>query len=86
MLPNTLVNLQGQTRNVTPYPQNTLNRGLNYISMFDTIILPYNKQYNNCTNTLCYTHSKGTFIYKPHTAYGMVGTTAAGYLGRRHRL
>jgi hypothetical protein len=54
--------------------------------MFDTVLLPYNKQYNNCSNTLCYTQSKGTFIYKPHTAYGMVGTSAAGYLGRRHRL
>lgn len=72
--------------NVTSYPQNTLNRSSNYITMFDTVLLPYNKQYNNCSNTLCYTQSKGTFIYKPHTAYGMVGTSAAGYLGRRHRL
>jgi hypothetical protein len=35
---------------------------------------------------LCYTQSKGTFIYKPHSAYGMVGTSAAAYLGRRNRL
>jgi hypothetical protein len=53
--------------------------------MFDTVILPYNKEYNNCTNTLCYTYSKN-FIYKPHTAYGMVGTSAAAYLARRNRL
>ena len=54
--------------------------------MFDTVLLPYNKQYNGCSNTLCYTSSKGTFIYKPHTAYGMVGTSSAAYLGRRKRL
>jgi len=72
--------------NVTAYSQNLLHRSSNYITLFDTTILPYNKQYNNCKNTLCYTQSKGTFIYKPHTAYGMVGTSAAAYLGRRNRL
>jgi hypothetical protein len=72
--------------NVTAYPQNLLNRASNYITLFDTVVLPYNKQYNGCSNTLCYTSSKGTFIYKPHTAYGMVGTSAAAYLGRRKRL
>jgi hypothetical protein len=72
--------------NVTSYPQNSLNRASNYITLFDTTLLPYNKQYNNCSNTLCYTQSKGTFIYKPHTAYGMVGTSSATYLGRRNRL
>lgn len=72
--------------NVTAYPQNMLHRSSNYITIFDTTLLPYNKQYNNCSNTLCYTYSKGTFIYKPHTAYGMVGTSAAAYLGRRKRL
>lgn len=72
--------------NVTAYPQNQLHRSGNYITMFDTTLLPYNKQYNGCSNTLCYTSSKGTFIYKPHTAYGMVGTSAAAYLGRRKRL
>lgn len=72
--------------NITAYPQNSLHRSTNYLTIFDTSILPYNKQYNNCTNTLCYTQSKGTFIYKPHSAHGMVGTTAAGYLGRRKRI
>jgi len=72
--------------NVTSYSQNLLHRSSNYITLFDTTALPYNKQYNNCSNTLCYTQSKGTFIYKPHTAYGMVGTSAAAYLGRRRRL
>jgi len=69
--------------NVTAYPQNLSHRSSNYITLFDTTLLPYNKEY---TNTLCYTSSKGTFIYKPHTAYGMVGTSAAAYLGRRKRL
>ena len=72
--------------NVTAYPQGRLNRSSYYKTLFDTAILPYNKQYNNCTNNLCYTSSKGTFIYKPHSAYGMVGTTASAYLFRRRRL
>ncbi len=66
--------------------QSVLHRANNFSTLFDTVLLPYNKQYNNCSNTLCYTYSKGTFIYKPHTAYGMVGTSAAAYLGRRRRL
>ena len=64
---------------------NRVHKASNYITMFDTVLLPYNKIYNNCSNTLCYTYSKN-FIYKPHSAYGMVGTTAASYLGRRKRL
>ena len=57
---------------------NRVHKASNYITMFDTVLLPYNKIYNNCSNTLCYTYSKN-FIYKPHSAYGMVGTTAASY-------
>ena len=72
--------------NVTAYPQNLLHRSSNYITMFDTAILPYNKQYNGCSNTLCYTAAKGTFIYKPHTDVGMVGRSAAGYLAQRKRM
>jgi hypothetical protein len=72
--------------NVTSYPQNLLNRSSNYITLFDTTLLPYNTQYNNCSNTLCYTQSKGTFIYKAHTAYGMIGRSSAGYLAQRRRL
>ena len=67
------------------YPSNRLNKSTNYITMFDTTVLPYNKMYNGCSNTLCYTHSKN-YIYKPHTAYGMVGRSAAGYLAQRKRL
>jgi hypothetical protein len=81
-----IFDLTASTSNVTAYPQNRLNRSTYYHTLFDTTILPYNKQYNNCSNTLCYTSSKGTFIYQPHTAYGMVGTTAAAYLARRRRL
>jgi len=62
-----------------------LNRATNYISMYDRVVLPYNKPYNNCNNTLCYTYSKN-FIYKPHSGYGQVGTTAQGYLFRRKKL
>jgi len=66
-------------------PSTKLNRANNFISMYDRVVLPYNKPYDNCNNTLCYTYSKN-FIYKPHSAYGMVGTSAAAYLARRKRL
>jgi hypothetical protein len=68
------------------YPSGLLNRATNYITMFDTTLLPYNKEYNNCNNTLCYTQSKGTFIYKPHNDTGLVGRTSAGYLAQRKRI
>lgn len=70
---------------IPSFPSNRLNKSTNFKSLYDTAILPYNKMYNNCSNSLCYTYSKN-YIYKPHSAYGMVGTTAAGYLGRRRRL
>ena len=72
--------------NITAYPQGGLHRSTYWNTLFDTTALPYNKQYNNCKNTLCYTQNKGTSIYQPHTAYGMVGTTSASYLARRRRL
>ena len=72
--------------NVKAYPSTTLHKSNNFKSLGDTTVLPYNVAYNNCNNTLCYTHSKGTSIYKPHTAYGMVGRTSAGYLSQRRRL
>ena len=78
--------MSSTTSNITPYPQGNLNRSSYYKTMFDTTLLPYNKKYNGCSNTLCYTSSKGMSIYKPHTAYGMVGTSAASYLARRRRL
>ena len=78
--------MSSATSNVTAYPQGSLHRSSNYITMFDTTLLPYNKMFNNCSNTLCYTASKGTFIYKPHTDVGMVGRSAAGYLAQRKRM
>jgi hypothetical protein len=67
------------------YPSNSNHRSGYFKTMFDTTLLPYNEKYNNCNNTLCYTYSKN-YIYKPHSACGMVGRTAAGYLGQRKRL
>lgn len=72
--------------NVKSYPSSSLHKSNNFVTLGDTTALPYNMEYNNCKNTLCYTSSKGTFIYKPHTAYGMVGRTSAGYLFQRRRL
>jgi hypothetical protein len=73
------------TNNTTiSYPSNRLNKASNYKTMFDTTLLPYNKTYNGCK--LCYTMSKGTFIYKPHTDVGMIGRSAAGYLSQRKRM
>jgi hypothetical protein len=82
---NFYYNINSAFNNVKSYPTNQLHKSGNFQTMFDTVALPYNKQYDNCNNTLCYTYSKN-FIYKPHTAYGMVGRTSAGYLGQRHRL
>jgi len=50
-----------------------------------TVDLDYNKTFNNCTNTLCYTYSNNT-IYKPHSAKGLVGTTSSASLARRYRI
>ena len=72
------------TSNITSYPSNRLNKATNFITMFDTTLLPYNKMYNG--TKLCYNVSKGTFIYKPHTDGGMVGRSAAGYLAQRKRM
>jgi hypothetical protein len=72
------------TTYTTPYPSNRLNKATNFITMFDTTLLPYNKMYDG-TKT-CYSVSKGTFIYKPHTDVGMVGRSAAGYLAQRKRM
>ncbi len=78
--------LSTYTSNGASYPSNRLNKATNFKTLGDTVLLPYNKQYNNCSGTFCYTYSKGTFIYKPHTDIGMVGRTSAGYLGQRKRM
>jgi len=72
------------TSYTTPYPSNRLNKATNFKTMFDTTLLPYNKMYDG--TKLCYTVSKGTFIYKPHTDVGRVGRSAAGYLAQRKRM
>lgn len=76
--------MQIATIYTTSYPSNRLNKATNFKTMFDTTLLPYNKIYNG-TN-LCYTISKGTFIYKPHTDVGNVGRSSAGYLSQRKRI
>ena len=78
--------MSSATSNITPYPQNRLNRAGYFKTMFDTTNLPYNKTYNGCSSNFCYTTSKGTFIYKPHSDVGMVGRSAAGYLAQRKRM
>ncbi len=77
---------KGTIFKVTSYPQSSLHRSSYYKSMFDTTVLPYNQPYNSCSSTLCYTSSKNTSIYKPHTAVGMVGTTATAGRARRKRI
>ena len=68
---------------VTSYPSSLSHRA---VCLYDpTTHLDYNKKYNNTLNALCYTYSKND-IYKPHSATGMVGTTAAGHLARRRRI
>ena len=47
--------------------------------------LDYNRKFNNCSNTLCYTYSNNT-IYKPHSAKGLVGTISSSSLARRYRI
>jgi hypothetical protein len=68
------------------YPTNRLNKSTNFKTMFDTVDLPYNKMYDGCSGNWCYTTSKGTYIYKPHSDIGMVGRSAAGYLAQRKRM
>jgi len=74
------------TYKTSSYPSNRLNKATSYLTMFDTVVLPYNKMYDGCSSNWCYTTSKGTFIYKPHSDIGMVGRSAAGYLAQRKRM
>ena len=66
------------------YPSNLLNKSSNFYSLFNKPLV-YNKKFNNCNNTLCYTWNHN-YIYKPHSGYGSVGTSAAGSLAQRRRL
>jgi hypothetical protein len=58
----------------------------NFFSSSAPIFQFYPVRMNNCNNTLCYTKNHTSYIYKPHTGYGKVGTSAAGYLASRKRL
>jgi len=62
-----------------------VNRANNLSTIYGGFYMPINGPVNNCSNTLCYT-ANHAYIYKPHTAYGRVGTSAAGYLASRKRL
>lgn len=56
-------------------------------SNFMNVAVPlvYNVPFNNCSNTLCYTYSKN-YIYKPHSAIGMVGTISSSSRARRTKI
>lgn len=69
--------------NAPAYPSNTQHRS-NYFYQ-PTVLFDYNREYNNCSNTLCYTYSKNN-MYKPHSGYGSVGRTSAGYIASRRKL
>ena len=58
-------------------------RATNYST--NAIYVPVTRNLNNCNNTLCYTYNHN-YVYKPHTGYGKIGTSAAGYLASRKRL
>ena len=63
------------------YPSNITGRATYFKTLGDTT----QTSYLNKNNKMCYTYSKN-YYYKPHSDYGMVGRTAAGYLGQRKRL
>jgi len=57
----------------------------NFFYALTPVFQIYPSRLNNCNNTLCYTYNHN-YIYKPHTGYGKIGTSAAGYLASRKRL
>jgi len=57
----------------------------NFFMSMTPIFQPSPIRVNNCNNTLCYTYNHA-YVYKPHTGYGKIGTSAAGYLASRKRL
>jgi hypothetical protein len=57
----------------------------NFFISLTPIFQPNPIRVNNCNNTLCYTYNH-SYVYKPHTGYGKVGTSAASYLASRKRL
>ena len=63
------------------YPSNVLHRSTYYKSLFDSASLPLLKE-----GKACYNVSKGTALYKPHSATGRIGTTSASYRAQRKRI
>ena len=72
--------------NAKSYPSGRLHKATNFSTLFDTTVLPWNVPLNGCSSNVCYTVSKGTFLYKPHADVGCVGRSAAGYLSQRKRM
>jgi hypothetical protein len=68
------------------YPSTLANRGGYFQSMFASPVLPVWLDKKSNTRGLCYTQSKGTFMYKSHSAYGAIGTSATAYLAQRGKL
>lgn len=73
------------TSNVKAYPSGLLHKASNYSTMsspfdYGGLDSPQSR------STMRFTTSNNLFIYQPHSGYGMVGRTAAGYLGQRRRL
>lgn len=61
-----------------------VSRSFYYYTMFNHTNIEYNKKYNNCNNTLCYTYSNNS-IYKPHSVKGSIGTTSLGSRASKFR-
>ena len=71
--------------NIMPVRATPISRANCYSTITNGHYLPINGPVNNCNNTLCFTYNHG-YIYKPHSSYGSVGTTAASSLASRRRL
>jgi hypothetical protein len=68
-----------------PVRATPVNRANHLSTLSGGFYIPINGPVNNCNNTLCFT-ANHDYIYKPHSNYGRVGTTAASYLASRRRL
>jgi len=68
-----------------PVRMSPYSRATNLSTLNNYVPVSLSHNLNNCNNTLCYTYNHN-YIYQPHTAYGRIGTSAAGYLASRKRL
>jgi hypothetical protein len=64
------------------FPSGSSHKATVFKTLFDSSKLPHIP----ITHKLCYTSSKNTVIYKPHTDVGLIGRSSAGYLAQRKRL